>query len=68
MVFYKILYRGGIEHKFNVLSDAEKRFDEGNNILEVHSEGEKVLVRSKDELDLYKSLGFYKYKELIEKE
>lgn len=68
MVFYKILYRGSIEQKLSVLSDVDRRFVEGNNLIEVHLDGEKVLIRTRAEFELYKQIGFYAYKELVEKE
>lgn len=65
MVHYIILYRGGIERKVNVLSDVYKHFREGDNLVEVHVDGEKVLIRSQADLDFYKSHGFEEYMKLV---
>lgn len=66
MVFYKILYRGNIEQKLTVLSEVEKRFKEGDNLVEVHLDGDKLLIRTRGEFEIYKKIGFYKYKEIVE--
>lgn len=68
MIYYMVLYKGDIEQKLTELSEVERRFKEGDNLIEVHHEGTKVFIRTKCELEIYKQIGFYKYKEIVEEE